>query len=130
MACRAARPLADAAAIARAAVIRALLRDASAKHGRASIRKRGLQKGYGPLPRFCVHLAVENAHQVGFANGTTTNAPERGLHGRTTIMTTYARIPFALAALAATAFVPAQAQQPAAPAAAPVKLGIVSFLTG
>ena len=39
-------------------------------------------------------------------------------------MIKHARIPFALAALAASAFVPAQAQQ------APVKLGIVSFLTG
>jgi branched-chain amino acid transport system substrate-binding protein len=45
-------------------------------------------------------------------------------------MITYARIPFALAALAGSALVPAQAQQAAAPAAAPVKLGIVSFLTG
>ena len=35
-----------------------------------------------------------------------------------------------LAGLAAAVVVPAQAQQPAAPAAAPVKLGIVSFLTG
>ena len=35
-----------------------------------------------------------------------------------------------LAGFAAAAVVPAQAQQPAAPAAAPVKLGIVSFLTG
>jgi branched-chain amino acid transport system substrate-binding protein len=45
-------------------------------------------------------------------------------------MITYARIPFALAALTASALVPAQAQQAAAPAAAPVKLGIVTFLTG
>jgi branched-chain amino acid transport system substrate-binding protein len=45
-------------------------------------------------------------------------------------MLKHARIPLALAALAATALVPAQAQQPAAPAAAPVKLGIVTFLTG
>jgi branched-chain amino acid transport system substrate-binding protein len=44
-------------------------------------------------------------------------------------MISYARIRLALAALATTALVPAQAQQ-AAPAAAPVKLGIVTFLTG
>ena len=41
-------------------------------------------------------------------------------------MITCARIPFALAAFAAMAVVPARAQQPAAP----VKLGIVTFLTG
>ena len=41
-------------------------------------------------------------------------------------MITYARIPIALAAFAAMAVVPAQAQQPTAP----VKLGIVTFLTG
>jgi branched-chain amino acid transport system substrate-binding protein len=45
-------------------------------------------------------------------------------------MITYARIPFAAAAVAAMALMPAQAQQAAAPAAAPVKLGIVTFLTG
>ncbi len=46
-------------------------------------------------------------------------------------MSNYGRSPFALAAIAiaSAAIVPAQAQQPAAPAA-PVKLGIVSFLTG
>jgi branched-chain amino acid transport system substrate-binding protein len=44
-------------------------------------------------------------------------------------MISYARIRLALAALATTALVPAQAQQ-AAPAAAPIKLGIVTFLTG
>ncbi len=41
----------------------------------------------------------------------------------------HARIPFAFAALAALSVTPAMAQQPAAPAA-PIKLGIVSFLTG
>src|SRR5262249_136229 len=46
-------------------------------------------------------------------------------------MSNYARIPLALAAVAvaSAAALPAQAQQPAA-SAAPVKLGIVSFLTG
>ena len=42
-------------------------------------------------------------------------------------MLKHARIPFAAAALAASALVPVQAQQPAQ---APVKVGIVSFLTG
>src|SRR6476646_1878701 len=42
-------------------------------------------------------------------------------------MLKHARIPFAAAALAATALVPVQAQQAAQ---APVKVGIVSFLTG
>jgi branched-chain amino acid transport system substrate-binding protein len=45
-------------------------------------------------------------------------------------MSRYTRIPFALAAFAAVGAAPSQAQQPAAPAAAAVKLGIVSFLTG
>jgi len=45
-------------------------------------------------------------------------------------MLKHARIPLAFAALTALAAAPAQAQAPAAPAAAPVKLGIVTFLTG